>query len=256
MPAPRATAEPSVVDPDVLPAQDQHRRPVVAHDVRPGLDGLVAVGRSDHVEPRHRSQRGQVLDRLVRRAVLTDTDGVVREHEAALRARERGEADRAVACSRRTRRTCRRSAACRRGGPCRRAPSPWRARGCRSAGTGRTGSWRRERGRARQSGAVAAGEVGGPGDQAGQPVVAWRRAPSGSPCGWRATRRARTRQVGVPTVGAGGGPGRLPLGRRGDRRCSTASHAARRLRATLARRAPGRRRRVRRAPRTARRGCP
>ena len=43
----------------------------------------------------------------------------------------------------------------------------------------------------------------------------WRRAPSGSPCGWRCdSPSSNAGSVGVPPVDAGRCPGRLPLGRR------------------------------------------
>ena len=38
----------------------RHRRAVVADDVGPGLDGLVAVGRADHVQARDGAQRRQM----------------------------------------------------------------------------------------------------------------------------------------------------------------------------------------------------
>ena len=55
----------------------------------------------EHEEPGHRAQRRELLDRLVRRAVLADADRVVREdvHDGDLH--QRREADRAAARSRR-----------------------------------------------------------------------------------------------------------------------------------------------------------
>ncbi len=67
----------------------------------PGLDGLVGVGRADHPEVGDRAQRRVVLDRLVRRAVLAEADGVVRPdpHAPAAPSAPRGAPT--GACSRR-----------------------------------------------------------------------------------------------------------------------------------------------------------
>ena len=43
----------------------------------PRLGALVGVGRPDHLQPGHGPQGGQVLDRLVGRAVLAEPDRVV-----------------------------------------------------------------------------------------------------------------------------------------------------------------------------------
>ena len=56
---------------------------------RPRVDRLVGVGGPDHVQAGDRPQRGELLDRLVRRAVLADADRVVGEHEADLRLGQR-----------------------------------------------------------------------------------------------------------------------------------------------------------------------
>ena len=58
--------------------------------------GLVGVGRADHVELRHRPQPGELLDRLVRRAVLAEPDRVVRVDEDRRQLHQRGEPDRAA----------------------------------------------------------------------------------------------------------------------------------------------------------------
>ena len=108
-PRPRSTAEPSVVTVDVLAAEDQRRRSVVADDVGPRVDRLVRVGRPDHVQAGDRPERGELLDRLVGRAVLADADRVVGEHEADLGLGQRRPAGWTASCSRRRRRTCRRS---------------------------------------------------------------------------------------------------------------------------------------------------
>ena len=52
---------------------------------------LASAGRIDP-QPGHRAQRRELLDRLVRRAVLADTDRVVRPYEADLRLHDRREA--------------------------------------------------------------------------------------------------------------------------------------------------------------------
>ncbi len=61
------------------------RRAVVAHDVGPRLDGLVAVGGAQDVQAGDRPQRRELLDGLVGRAVFADADRVVGEDEADLR---------------------------------------------------------------------------------------------------------------------------------------------------------------------------
>ena len=78
---------------DALAGQHDHRRSVVVDGGLPGGRRLVGVGRADHLELRDGAQRGQVLDRLVRRAVLADADGVVAEDEHRPWLRERGQAD-------------------------------------------------------------------------------------------------------------------------------------------------------------------
>ncbi len=62
-----------------LPGQNQHGRTVRSLDrSAPGSDGFVGVGRPQDHEVRHHSQRGQVLDRLVRGPVFAHADGIVR----------------------------------------------------------------------------------------------------------------------------------------------------------------------------------
>ena len=75
----------------------ERRRPVgLAQRVAPRERGLVEAGRADDVEVRRRAQRDELLDRLVRRAVLADADRVVREHERRRDAHDRREPDRAL----------------------------------------------------------------------------------------------------------------------------------------------------------------
>ncbi len=60
----------------------------------PAFDRLDAVGRPPEVHVRHRPQRREMLDRLMRRTVLAEADGVVGEdvHDPDLH--ERGDAKR------------------------------------------------------------------------------------------------------------------------------------------------------------------
>ena len=66
---------------DGLAAEHQRGRAVVGDGRLPRGDGLVGVGRADDLQLRDGPQRGELLDRLVCRAVLADADGVVRPHE-------------------------------------------------------------------------------------------------------------------------------------------------------------------------------
>ena len=60
----------------------------------PGLGDLVGVGGADHVEPGDGAQRGELLDRLVGRAVLAEADRVVGEDVDHRQLHQRREADR------------------------------------------------------------------------------------------------------------------------------------------------------------------
>ena len=67
------------------------------HDHAPGFDHLVGVGRAQRDQAGDGAQRGEMLDRLVRRPVFADADRVVREdvddrdlHERAQPDRRRG----------------------------------------------------------------------------------------------------------------------------------------------------------------------
>jgi hypothetical protein len=65
----------------VLTREDQRRRAVLAlESVLPGRCGFHRVGRAPGVQVRRGAQAGQLLDRLVRRAVFAQTDGVVGVH--------------------------------------------------------------------------------------------------------------------------------------------------------------------------------
>ena len=114
-----------------LAGQDEGGRAVALDVDPPRLRRLVGVGRADDPQPRDRPQRGEVLDRLVGRTVLTEADGVVRPDEGDVRACSARPGGRRAACSRRRRRTCRRRAGRRRGAampfmvepmPCSRTP--------------------------------------------------------------------------------------------------------------------------------------
>ena len=66
----------------------------------PALGRLDAIRRAEHVEVRHGAQRRQMLDRLVRRAVLAEADRVVRHDVDDALAHQRGQADRRRGSSR------------------------------------------------------------------------------------------------------------------------------------------------------------
>ena len=66
------------------------RRRISAH----ACGGLVGVGRAHHGQARHRAQGGEVLDRLVGRAVLAEADRVVRPDEGDRQLLDGGEAHR------------------------------------------------------------------------------------------------------------------------------------------------------------------
>ena len=80
-----------------LPREHEHGRLVAQlHHVAPGLGDLVRVRRAEHEQSGHRPQRRELLDRLVRRAVLADADRVVREDVDDGDLHQRGEPDRAA----------------------------------------------------------------------------------------------------------------------------------------------------------------
>ena len=62
-----------------LTRQGEHRWGVVMRQRRlPAFGGLDRVGRPEHQQVRHGAQGREMLDRLVRRAVLAETDGIMR----------------------------------------------------------------------------------------------------------------------------------------------------------------------------------
>ena len=79
----------------VLPRQHQRHRPVarLQRDA-PGDGGLVGVARRMTMRLRNRAQAGELLDRLMRGAVLAQRDAVVGEHVDHVQPHQRGEADR------------------------------------------------------------------------------------------------------------------------------------------------------------------
>ena len=85
----------AVQDRDVLAGENERHRLVVAvHRRPPGLGDLVGVGGANHVQTRDRPQRGELLHRLVGRAVLAEADRVVREEMDDRQLHQGGEPDR------------------------------------------------------------------------------------------------------------------------------------------------------------------
>ncbi len=84
-----------------LPRQHQQARPIgPAHRQFPALRRLHRVGRAIDMDVRHRAQAGEVLDRLMRRSVLAQADGVMRQHVDHPLAHDRAQAGSPGACSR------------------------------------------------------------------------------------------------------------------------------------------------------------
>src|SRR5581483_10570740 len=81
-----------VEDGELLPREDEPDRAArAAESDPPRRDGLGGVRGAHAPEPRHRAERGEVLDRLVRRSVLAESDRVVRPDEDDGRLAESGE---------------------------------------------------------------------------------------------------------------------------------------------------------------------
>ncbi len=75
-----------------LPAQDERGRLLPqAHDHPPRLHDLARVTGTDHQQAGDGPQRGELLDRLVRRPVLPDPDGVMGEHVDDRQLHQRGQ---------------------------------------------------------------------------------------------------------------------------------------------------------------------
>src|SRR5688572_22110564 len=80
-----------------LPRQREDGRRLPAADRRaPGRPGLRGVAGAPDFHARNHAQRREVLDRLVRRAVLAEADRVVRQHEDAARPDDGGHAQAAA----------------------------------------------------------------------------------------------------------------------------------------------------------------
>ena len=80
---------------EVLAGEREHRRPVGALQRElPALGGLDRVGRAEDAHVGHGAERGQMLDRLVGRAVLAEADRIVGHHVDDRDAGERGDAHR------------------------------------------------------------------------------------------------------------------------------------------------------------------
>ena len=78
-----------------LAGQHQQAGAVGAADRQlPALRGFQRVGRAEHVQVRHGAQAGEVLDRLVGRAVLAQADRIVGQHVDHPLAHQRGQPDR------------------------------------------------------------------------------------------------------------------------------------------------------------------
>ena len=77
----RSQAGRTVEGRQILPGEHDHRGTVgPLHDHAVGFGHLVGVGRAKHRQAGHRAGGGELLDRLVGRAVFAEADGVVREH--------------------------------------------------------------------------------------------------------------------------------------------------------------------------------
>ena len=74
--------------------------PLAVQRQLPALGRLDGVGRAEHVEVGHGPQRRQMLDRLMRGAVLAEPDRVVRHHVDDALAHQRRQADRRAGSSR------------------------------------------------------------------------------------------------------------------------------------------------------------
>ena len=85
---------------EILAAQHQRRGPVAVDGEPPRCRGLVGVRRAYDAQARHCPQGCELLDGLVRRAVLAEADRVVGEEVHDMGLRERREADRRAGSSR------------------------------------------------------------------------------------------------------------------------------------------------------------
>ena len=98
----------------------------------PAFDRLDRVAGPEHEQVRDRAQRGEMLDRLMRRAVLAEPDRVVRHHMDDALAHQRGEPDRRAAIIGEHQERAGIGDDAADAAPCRSSPRPCRARGCRN----------------------------------------------------------------------------------------------------------------------------
>ena len=77
----RAPGAGAVEHRQILPREDEHAGTDEGHRHPPGVRGLIGVRRPDGDQLRDGAQADQLLDRLVRRAILADGDAVVGEDE-------------------------------------------------------------------------------------------------------------------------------------------------------------------------------
>jgi hypothetical protein len=78
-----------------LPRENDRPRPALWLDHElPSFPNFDRIGRTNRVEIWDRAQHGELFDRLVRRAVFTEKNGVVGEDVDVMNMRERGEAQR------------------------------------------------------------------------------------------------------------------------------------------------------------------
>ena len=78
---------------EALSAQDDSDRFPAAEDGEPGGGRLACVRRAAHGKPGDGAKGPQMLDRLVRRSILTQADGVVRPHKGARCLHQRGKSN-------------------------------------------------------------------------------------------------------------------------------------------------------------------
>ena len=77
-----------------LTREHQHPRRLLARNRElPGFQYLERIGRTHDVAVRRRAQRRELFDRLMRRAVFTEEDRVVREDEDAVQLRQTRQAN-------------------------------------------------------------------------------------------------------------------------------------------------------------------
>src|SRR6478609_7789013 len=79
---------------EVLPREGKYARPVVGLECQlPALRGFYSVAGAEHQQIWNRPKRGKMLDRLVRRSIFAQADGVVGHHMDNALAHQRGESN-------------------------------------------------------------------------------------------------------------------------------------------------------------------